>query len=175
MKGLIHVYTGDGKGKTTAAVGLGIRACGRGLNVLMVQFLKSLPTGEELSLKKLEPGFMLHRGTSNIKFVPQMSEEERSRTAKEQLSIFNYAAEAAASGKYDLIIMDEAFGAIATGMLGKELLINFVKTKPEKLELVLTGRGAPKELIDMADYVSEIHALKHPAEKGISGRRGIEF
>ena len=75
------------KGKTTAAVGLGIRACGWGLDVLMVQFLKSLPTGEELSLKKLEPGFMLYRGTSNIKFVPQMSEEE-SRTAKEQLSIF---------------------------------------------------------------------------------------
>lgn len=175
MKGLVHIYTGDGKGKTTAAIGLGVRACGRGLKVLMVQFLKCMPTGEEIGLKRLEPGFMLYRGTSNKKFVPQMSEDEKIKTAEEQLGIFNYAREAAASGNYDLIILDEAFGAIAAGMLDAESLVQFVKAKPEKLELVLTGRGAPKELIDLADYVSEIHALRHPADKGFNGRRGIEF
>jgi cob(I)alamin adenosyltransferase len=175
MKGLIHIYTGNGKGKTTAAVGLGVRACGRGLKVLMVQFLKGVPTGEEIGIKRLEPGFTLYRGTSNKKFVPQMSEDEKRTAAKEQLSIFNYAREAAASGKYDLIILDEIFGAIISGMLDVETLIRFVKTKPENLELVLTGRRAPKEIMDLADYVSEIHALKHPAEKGVKGRRGIEF
>ncbi|MGE5613884.1 MAG: cob(I)yrinic acid a,c-diamide adenosyltransferase [Bacillota bacterium] len=175
MRGLVHIYTGDGKGKTTAAIGLGVRACGRGLKVLMVQFLKGAPTGEEFSLERLGPGFTLYRGTSSVKFVPQMSEDEKNRTAEEQLDIFRYAREAAASGKYDLIILDEAFGAIASGMLDANALVRFVKDKPENLELVLTGRGAPKELIDLADYVSEIHALKHPMEKGVKGRRGIEF
>lgn len=175
MKGLVHIYTGDGKGKTTAAIGLGVRACGRGLKVLMVQFLKGVPTGEEFGLKPLEPGFMLYRGTSSRKFVPQMTEDEKSRTAEEQLKVFNYAREAAVSGKYDLIILDEAFGAITSGMLDAKVLMQFVKAKPEKLELVLTGRGAPREFMDLADYVSEIHAIKHPAENGVKGRRGIEF
>ena len=175
MKGLVHIYTGDGKGKTTAAIGLGVRACGRGLKVLMVQFLKSMPTGEEVGLKRLEPGFMLYRGTSSEKFVPQMSEDEKRKTAEEQLGIFNYAREAAESGRYDLIILDEAFGAIASGMLDANLLIQFVKAKPEKLELVLTGRGMPEEIIAAADLVSEIKAVKHPIKSGVKSRRGIEF
>lgn len=175
MKGLVHIYTGDGKGKTTAAIGLGVRACGRGLKVLMVQFLKGTPTGEMYSLKALEPGFKLYRGTETKKFTWEMNTEEKARTAAEQNSIFRFAVDAAAGGECDLLILDEALGAISSGMLDKEAVIEFIKGKPEKLELVLTGRGATPELIELADYVSEIRAVKHPAEKGVNGRKGIEF
>lgn len=175
MKGLVHIYTGDGKGKTTAALGLGIRACGRGLKVLMVQFLKGTPTGEMYSLKALEPGFMLHRGTATKKFTWEMNVEEKAQTEAEQQSIFKYAVDAVAGSGWDLLILDEVLGAISSGMLDKAAVVEFIKGKPENLELVLTGRGATPELIELADYVSEIKALKHPANNGISGRKGIEF
>ncbi len=175
MRGLIHIYTGDGKGKTTAAIGLGVRACGQGLKVLMVQFLKGSPTGEIRSIKSLEPGFELHRGTGSKKFTWQMDKEEKARASAEQEDIFEYAVNAADKGECDLLILDEALGAVSSGMLDNERLIGFIKNKPEKLELVLTGRGVAKELIDLADYVSDIRAVKHPAEKGINARKGIEF
>lgn len=175
MRGFIHIYTGDGKGKTTAAVGLGVRACGQGMKVLMVQFLKGMPTGEMYSLKKLEPGFVLHRGTEIKKFTWQMTSEEKTQAAAEQRNIFEYAANAAKNGEWDMLIMDEVMGALSTGMIEHESLLHFVSSKPESLELVLTGRDAPSELISMADYVSEIRAVKHPAEKGTNARKGIEF
>lgn len=175
MRGLIHIYTGEGKGKTTAAVGLGVRACGQGMRVLMVQFLKGMPTGEMYSLKKLEPGFVLHRGTETKKFTWQMTDEEKAQAAAEQREIFDYAVSAAQNGECDLLIMDEVMGTLSTGMIEKERLLRFISHKPEKLELVLTGRDAPLELSSVADYVSEISAVKHPDRKGISARKGIEF
>lgn len=175
MRGLIHIYTGNGKGKTTAAVGLGVRACGQGMKVLMVQFLKCMPTGEMNSLKLLEPGFVLHKGTETKKFTWQMTCEEKAKTSEEQHNIFKYANDAAQKGECDLLIMDEVLGALSAGMINNEDLIQFIKNKPEKLELVLTGRGASPELIDLADYVSEIRALKHPADKGVNARKGIEY
>lgn len=175
MKGLIHIYTGDGKGKTTAAVGLGVRACGRGLKVLMIQFLKGTPTGELFSLKALEPDFELHRGTGITKFTWEMNEEEKAKTAAEQHSLLEYAANSAERGGIDLLILDEVLGAVSTGMLSKDAVMKFVRSKPSDVELVLTGRGASRELVELADYVSEIKAVKHPAEKGVNGRKGIEF
>ncbi len=175
MKGLTHIYTGDGKGKTTAAIGLGVRACGRGLKVLMVQFLKGTPTGEMFSLKALEPGFVLYRGTQTTKFTWEMNEEEKVQAAAEQQRIFEFAQNAAIKGKCDLLILDEVLGAVSSGMLEEDCLLEFVKNKPNGLELVLTGRGAMPELVGQADYVSEIHAVRHPADKGINGRKGIEF
>jgi cob(I)alamin adenosyltransferase len=175
MKGLIHIYTGDGKGKTTAAVGLGVRACGRGLKVLMVQFLKGSPSGELYSLKALEPDFELRRGTGKTKFTWEMNEEEKAQAAVEQHSLLEYAANSIEKGGIDLLILDEALGAMSTGMLSKDAVMEFVKNKPQNLELVLTGRGASPEFVELADYVSEIKAVKHPAEKGVNGRKGIEF
>lgn len=175
MKGLVHIYTGEGKGKTTAAIGLGVRACGQGLKVLMVQFLKGMPTGEMYSLKALEPGFTLYRGTQTTKFTWEMNEEDKIQAADEQQRIFSFAQDAAVKGECDLLILDEALGAVSSGMLDIKRLLEFVKSKPEELEVVLTGRGAPQELIELADYVSEIHALRHPADKGIHARQGIEF
>lgn len=175
MKGLVHIYTGDGKGKTSAALGLGVRACGRGLKVLMVQFLKGAPTGEMVSLKALEPDFVLYRGTETKKFTWEMNAEEKAQTVLEQRSIFEYAVNTVAGGQWNLLILDEALGAISSGMLDKEAIMEFIKDKPENLELVLTGRGATPELMELADYVSEIKAVKHPAKKGIMARKGIEF
>ncbi len=174
MKGLIHIYTGDGKGKTTAAIGLGVRACGRGLKVLMVQFLKGSPTGEMVSLKALEPGFILYRGTETKKFTWEMNAEEKLEAAAQQHSILEFAVKSAAGGGYDLIILDEVLGAIHSGMLEENAVIDFMKQKPDNLELVLTGRGAGPELVALADYVSEIRAVRHPSEKGIPARKGIE-
>ncbi len=175
MKGLIHIYTGDGKGKTTAAVGLGVRACGQGLKVLMIQFLKAIPTGEVNALKALEPGFTVYRCSSLKKFTFEMNAEEKAKTAAEQQDMFEYAVREAGTGNWDMIILDEAFGAVTSGMLSKESLVKVVERKPENMELVLTGRNAPAELVVMADYVSVIKAAKHPSDKGTGARKGIEF
>lgn len=174
MKGLVHIYTGNGKGKTTAAIGLGIRACGRGLKVLMVQFLKGAETGEVHTLKKLEPDFVLYRGTETRKFTWNMNSDELKQTAEIQQGILRYANDAAMSGGWDIVILDEVMGALGSGMLELKDVIGFIQDKPESLELILTGRNAPAELIGLADYVSEIKAVKHPMEKGIPARKGIE-
>lgn len=174
MKGLVHIYTGNGKGKTTAAIGLGIRAYGRGFRVLMVQFLKGAETGEMHTLKMLEPRFTLYRGTEIKKFTWNMTDEELKQTAKLQQDTLNYAVDAAMCGGWDLVIMDEILGAIGSRMIDLEEVVRFIKEKPDGFELVLTGRNAPKELVELADYVSDIQAVKHPMEKGIPARKGIE-
>ena len=174
MKGLVHIYTGNGKGKTTAAVGLGVRAFGRGFKVLLVQFLKGSETGELISLKRFEPGFMLHRGTEVKKFTWDMNEEERQRTKEDQRKLLSFAVKEAGTGSWNLLILDEILGAISSGMVDLKDVAEFVKSKPEAMELVLTGRNAPAELIELADYVSEINPVKHPMNKGIRARKGIE-
>lgn len=174
MKGLVHIYTGNGKGKTSAAIGLGVRAYGRGLRVLMVQFLKGGATGEIETFKLLGPRFMLKRGKEIKKFTWKMTSEELNETRKGEQQTFDFARQAIESGEWDVLILDEAMGALATGMIDLKDIIDLINNKPEGLELVLTGRNAPKELVDLADYVSEINAVKHPMEKGIPAREGIE-
>lgn len=174
MKGLVHIYTGDGKGKTTAAIGLGVRAYGRGLKVLMVQFLKGMETGEMFTLKLLEPGFVLHRSREVLKFTWDMTDEELSRTRQIQKEILDYAVDATYCGGWDMVILDEVMGALSSGVLDLKDVLDFVKDKPDRLEIVMTGRNAPAELIELADYVSEIKCVKHPIDNGIPARKGIE-
>jgi cob(I)alamin adenosyltransferase len=175
MKGLVHIYTGGGKGKTTAAIGLGMRACGRGLKVLMYQFLKGAETGEIFSLQKLEPGFILIRGTELRKFTWDMSKEELRYTKIEQEALFVQAVNAAKNAQCDVLILDELMGAISSGMIDVNAAADFIKAKPDGLELVLTGRNAPDTLLELADYISDIRAAKHPMDKGVNARKGIEF
>jgi len=175
MKGLIHIYTGNGKGKTTAAVGLGVRACGRGMKVLMVQFLKGMKTGEAMSLKKLEPDFMLYRREQLPKFTWEMNNEEKEKASRIQHEIFKHAKDAVYNGRVDLLILDEIMAAVNTNFLSKKTVLDFIKNKPDELELVLTGRNPPEEFIMEADYVSEILEVKHPMYKGVPGRKGIEY
>jgi cob(I)alamin adenosyltransferase len=173
--GLVHIYTGDGKGKTTAAVGLGIRACGSGLKVLMVQFLKNMNTGELEIIKKLEPDFKVIRGFTCKKFTWDMTGEELEATAREAAEMFEQIKAIVYTEKYELVILDEILGVVSLNLLPCEKVLDFVKNKPDKVELVLTGRDAHHALVEAADYVSEIKAVKHPFEKGITSRKGIEY
>jgi len=175
MNGLVHIYTGDGKGKTTAAIGLGIRACGRGKKVLLVQFLKGVQTGELFTIEKLKPDFEYYRNEENKKFTWNMNQEELEKMKENVEDMFQYAVKEAVAGGRDLIILDEIMAAITSGFIAPDKVIDFVKNKPSQLELVMTGRNAPPELIQLADYVSEIKAVKHPFSMGTAAREGIEF
>ena len=174
MNGLIHVYCGDGKGKTTAAVGLGIRACGRGKRVLLVQFLKGGGSGE-LNVLGGVPGFRVLPNPERMEFTFRMGEAERAEAAKLCGSRFKKAAEAAEAGGCDLLILDEVLNAVGAGMLPEEALLAFLKNKPGPLEIVLTGRGPSPQVLKLADYVSEIKKIKHPFDRGVPAREGIEF
>lgn len=169
--GLTHIYTGDGKGKTSAAVGLAVRAAGSGLRVLFVQFLKGRTTGEISSLERL--GVRTVRSRQVTKFIPYMNEQERDECRIAQQECLREAQMGLAV--FDVVILDEALGAAQTGMIDISALEDMVKNKPAGVELVLTGRDAPDSLMALADYVSEIKAIKHPYDKGVQARKGIEY
>jgi len=173
-KGLVHIYTGNGKGKTTSAIGLGIRAYGRGFKVYMAQFLKSAETGELNVLKTLEPGFTVKRFDMVNKFTWNMNDAEKRETGEGINRLFDTAVEDTGSQAWDMLILDEILGAIKGGFISLQKVVEFVKNKPQGLELVMTGRAAPEELMALSDYVSEINPIKHPMDKGIGARIGIE-
>lgn len=173
-KGLIHIYHGDGKGKTTAAMGLALRAAGNGWNVGIVQFLKGGPSGEIAPLEAL-PGVSILRGKPGTKFSFQMSEEEKAATRALHMAHLDEVIQNAQNGAYDLLVFDEALGACACGLLDEAALIHFLQNKPEALEVVLTGRGPSEALLQTADYVTEMVMRKHPFEQGVPARKGIEF
>ena len=172
MKGLIHIYCGDGKGKTTAAVGLAVRAVGAGKKVLFVQFLKNGNSAEIKPLQKL--GIDTRICATPHGFLWTMSEEEKIRAAADYTGLLSAAFERAREGA-DLLILDEAVGAAGCGMIPEEELIRLLKERPEGLEVVLTGRGPSEALQAQADYITEMKKLRHPFDKGIDARRGIEF
>lgn len=173
MFGLIHIYCGDGKGKTTAAVGLAVRCAGRGNNVLLVQFLKSRDSGELYSLAKL-PDIEVMRGKESKKFTFQMNEEEKHALLIEHNKMFEQVLAKIKNGGYSLLILDEVIGALNAKVFEMPKLIEFLRHKPENLEVVLTGRNPAPELVEIADYVSEMRKVKHPMDKGIMAREGIE-
>ena len=173
MFGLIHIYCGDGKGKTTAAVGLAVRCAGRGNKVLLVQFLKSRDSGELYSLAKL-PDIEVMRGKESKKFTFQMNEEEKHALLIEHNKMFELVLAKIKNGGYSLLILDEVIGALNAKVFEMPKLIEFLRHKPENLEVVLTGRNPAPELVEIADYVSEMRKVKHPMYKGIMAREGIE-
>lgn len=174
MQGLVHIYTGEGKGKTTAAVGLGIRAWGRGLKVLMVQFLKGQESGELIAIKRLDSNFTVNPGTPLGKFTWEMNKDELLEAASIQKEQLNYVLKEIRSGKWDVLILDEIMAAITTEMIPLEDVLELINSKPDHLEIVMTGRNAPEELVKAADYVSYIQEVKHPLNKGVAARKGIE-
>lgn len=171
--GLIHIYTGDGKGKTTASIGLTVRASGRGLNVIFAQLMKGRETGELKNLISL-PGVKLLRSKPLTKFSFQMNDDEKAEVLAAHNAFIGQVAEACRKENADLLILDEVLGACGTGLLDENILIDFLKTKPEHLEVVMTGRNPSEDLLAMADYVSEIRKRKHPFDQGIPAREGIE-
>ena len=173
MFGLIHIYCGDGKGKTTAAVGLAVRCAGRGNKVLLVQFLKSRDSGELYSLAKL-PDIEVMRGKESKKFTFQMNDEEKHALLLEHNKMFDMVLAKVRSGNYALLVLDEVIGAINARVFDENRLIEFLLNKPENLEVVMSGRNPSARLIELADYVSEVRKVKHPMDRGIMAREGIE-
>lgn len=174
-KGLVIVNTGNGKGKTTAALGIALRAAGYKLKVLILQFIKgSWMYGEIESLKKLSPYIELIRaGEGFVGIVDdQKPLEVHQKAAHAALGL---AKERIKSGDYDVIILDEIIGAVAGNLLKTEDLLDLIEKKPQYLDLIFTGRGAPKELIEAADMVTEMKEIKHPFQKGLFAKRGIDY
>lgn len=172
--GFIHIYCGNGKGKTTAALGLCLRAAGHGKRVLLVQFLKGENSGELESLKALKT-VTVFQNPETVKFSFQMNASEKEEAAAFCKKQLEDAIALAENGECDLLILDEIFGALSCGFLPKGRLLSFLQNKPAALEAVLTGRNPDRDFLSLADYISEIYAVRHPFEKGIPARKGIEW
>ena len=171
-KGLVQVYTGNGKGKTSAAFGLALRAAGRGLKVYVIQFIKGgFDYGELYVVDKL-PNVTL-RAFGRGKFIMDKTPaKEDVRLAEEALAL---AEQVVKSGDYDVVILDEVNVALSLGLVKLERVLELVKGKPEHVELVLTGRNAHEKIVEIADLVTEMREIKHPFNKGVPARKGIEF
>ena len=173
--GLVIVNTGNGKGKTTAALGTAMRACGHGQKVLMVQFVKGPWTsGEQLLAPKLAPNFeFVKTGKGFFKIMgDRLPEEEHKEAARLG---FEFAREKVLSGAYDLVILDEINNAIADGLLPVEPLLELIDARPPTMHLILTGRNAHPDVLKRAHLVTEMVEVKHPYQEGILAQKGIDF
>lgn len=187
--GLVHIYTGDGKGKTTSSLGLALRANGHGFKVYIIQFMKGgryygeiesieehLPNVEIAQfgqgcpyVEEIKEGTMVCSPSCRKCFLPFEGEKILTKKA------FKFAKKIILSNEYDLVILDEINNSISKKLLPLKSILELIISKPEKLELVLTGRDVPSELIAVADYVTEMKMIKHPFTKKINARRGIEY
>ena len=171
---MIHVYYGDGKGKTTAAVGLAVRAAGSRMKVLFVQFLKTEFSGERGILHDI-PNVTITSCPLELKFTCEMSETEKQQAAVVFRGIFERSAATALSDRYDMIVLDEIFDVIGEGMISESEVFEFIANAPKSIEIVMTGHNPRERFIEEADYVTEFHKIKHPYDRGITGRIGVEF
>lgn len=171
---MIHVYYGDGKGKTTAAAGLAIRAAGTGMRVYVVRFLKNDNSGEVKSLKALD-NVTVEPVTRTFGFTFHMTEEQKKEAKAYYTEMFRKAVSEENLEKYDMIVMDEVNIVYGYNFIEKQELIDFIKKYGESKEIVLTGAQKQEEINELADYVTEIKKIKHPYDKGVNARRGIEF
>ena len=172
--GFIHVYCGNGKGKTTAAFGLILRAAGYGYRCIVCQFLKDNDTNERKLLKKA-PNITLIEGREEVKFSFQMSEQERNESKEFYKKMFREVTEKAKKEGCEVLFLDEILYAVSIGMIEEESVIDFLKGKPKNMEVILTGNPSTERINEIADYVSEIRMIKHPYLRGIKAREGIEY
>ena len=170
--GRVHVITGPGKGKTTSAFGLAMRAAGHGLRVCIVQFMKTGEiTGEVLAAEQLKKVRVAQFGTGRFVGGSGPSEDDR-KSAQKAMA---HARKQAVGGKCDLLVLDEINVAAFFGLVSAQDVIDLLESRADGLEVILTGRNAPDEFVQYADYVSHIDTVKHPFEKGVSARKGIEW
>ncbi|MBN2518587.1 MAG: cob(I)yrinic acid a,c-diamide adenosyltransferase [Candidatus Altiarchaeota archaeon] len=185
--GLVQVYTGDGKGKTTTALGLAFRASGHGYSTYIIQFLKGATYLGEVDASKKNPSIHMAQygqpcpwsdelkngrircGTCRYCFAIHKDDEKRS------LKGIEFARKVLTSGKYDIVVLDEINVAMDKKLVPVNLVLDLIKEKSPKTELVLTGRGAPKEILEVADLVTEMKDVRHPMKKNYVGRKGIDY
>ena len=171
-KGLVQVYTGNGKGKTTAAAGAIVRAAGHGLRVLLVSFMKgSYAYGEYKTLRQLPNVEIAQYGLRKFTDPAKVKVEEK----KQAIAALAKAREAVLSGDYDLVVMDEVVMAIAYELITLDEVLKLIADKQARVELILTGRHADNRLLEAADLVTEMVKIKHPFDRGIKARKGIEY
>lgn len=171
MSGYVHVYTGDGKGKTTAAMGLALRAIGAGKKVLICQFLKGAHSSELKALEYFSPQVEICQFEMAECMARQLIARNTNTFRRELL----YPAEALTSGNYDMLILDEINMAVMSGLVHVQDVLGLIRERPEHVELVLTGRNADPRIMEQADLVTEMHQAKHYFHKGIQARQGIEI
>lgn len=178
MTGLVHIYCGDGKGKTTAAIGSAVRAAGRGKRVLIARFLKTDDSGEVMGLAGIH-GITLLPCSRCFGFSWQMSASQRQEASRFYTDLFaqawNMASVPAGGDGCDMLVLDEVIGACGQGFINEHRVIEALRGKPDGLEVIMTGRGPSSRLIECADYVTEMVMRSHPYEKGIPAREGIEY
>lgn len=177
-KGLVQIYTGDGKGKTTAAFGLALRAAGQGNKVLVYQFLKppSLATGERLAIDLKSAGISIEALDIDWNMGKSLTDEKIiTQTRKVIQEVLQKLEKLAADKVYDMIILDEINFCISKKLANYDDVMRIINNRAPNVEIIMTGRGAAKELIEIADLVTEMKCIKHPFDKGIGARRGIEY
>lgn len=172
-KGMVQVYTGNGKGKTTAAIGLALRAIGHGYKIFMLQFMKgSKNYGEIIASEKYLPNFTIVQTGLETFVDKENPSRDDVRLALDGLEI---AKKVVSENRYDIVILDEINVALDFKLIPLNEVAELVKNKPQEMEIILTGRYAPKEIIDLGDVVSEIQLVNHPYYHGVSAREGIEY
>jgi len=175
QKGYLQIYTGNGKGKTTAALGLGLRAVGRGLKVTMIQFLKNGLSGELDASKSLGEKFQVISFAKTNKFVKDMSNEEKEKLYTVTQQEWGELHRILDSEECDVLILDEIFAALHTELVNLKQVLEIIERKPPGMEFVLTGRNVPAQIAEKADLITEMKSVKHYADKGVKARPGIEY
>lgn len=173
IRGCLHVYCGDGKGKTTASAGLAVRAAGNGMKVLFCQCMKDGSSSEVEMLKKL--GITYECCTERFGFFWNMTEEQKKKASCAYTGLFESVTQKAEKEAYDLLVIDEFMSAYNHGLIDQKKALDFLLHRPKRLEVVLTGRDPGEEILRLADYVTEMRKRKHPFDEGIPARKGIEL
>lgn len=171
--GLIHIYTGDGKGKTTAAIGLAVRCVGSGQKVVFTQLMKGNHSSERNVLEQIE-GVYVVPAEKSFGFSWTLSDDGKDEARKAYTQQFQNAIDKAKAENCRMIIFDEVMSAYNNDMIDRDVVLSFLKSKPAAWEIVLTGRMPEPELVALADYVSEVRKIKHPYDAGVPSRKGIE-
>lgn len=174
MECLVHIYHGDGKGKTTAAFGLALRALGNGWKVGILQFLKGSPTGEVAALERM-PNVIIRRNAKDFGFFCGMSQEEKEEMISMQNENLRFFIQEVKSGSCDMVILDELCAAYEQQSVDRKLVQEFLDLAKGKVEVVMTGRNPHQDLLEYADYITQMQLERHPFEKGIMARSGVEY
>jgi len=173
-KGLIHLYCGDGNGKTTAALGLAVRFAGTGKKIFIAQFFKTMDSSELITLKHI-PEIEVCRNTLDFSFYENMNQQQLDALTKENNSNLSLAVEKMNANLCDMLILDEIVGCYNYNLIDRQAVDRLLTGKRSDLELVLTGMNPPESFMAAADYITKMTCIRHPYEKGIAARRGIEF